>query len=509
MKSRLSFLFKPIDYGIKFEIILKIFLVALFSSLLMGSAVYKFFESSLIQKEKEHLEVIRLLVSHYPSYNKNTYADFMAFLGINDLWIFDSNYQPLYGMGSKIEVSQDLKTTGIKIIKKGLFLNTYSNIYIFIPVITKDHKKVFFLAGKDLKGLNRDLIHIRKIILYIVLLTTCLMIVLLIVLLRSTITEPLRNIINDINEIKLGNKKKLEGYYLKELNYLTSNFNNLLELTDSQNKSLNEKILKLRELNNLLSKYHHEMSKFEKLISVGELAAGIAHEIGNPINNISGYLLLLKNKSEIANDYEALDYITRIEHDVKRISLIIRNILDFSRKEGRLNIKSLSLMDIIDKTLELVFLKAKNKKIKFIRNYIDKTVTVKIDPNRFQQVLLNLFSNAIDSIEYEGTIEVKTEITDSLNPLEKRLLEDYTTTGKNNKKFIRITIHDDGKGIDKNDMIHIFDPFFTTKELGKGTGLGLSVSLQLIKEMKGVLSIDSEKGIGTSARVILHYESVS
>jgi len=163
-------------------------------------------------------------------------------------------------------------------------------------------------------------------------------------------------------------------------------------------------------------------------------------------------------------------------------------------------------MDIIDKTLELVFLKAKNKKIKFIRNYIDKIVIVKIDPNRFQQVLLNLFSNAIDSIEYEGTIEVKTEIIDSLNPLEKRLLVNDGTTSK---KYVRITIHDDGKGIDQNDMIHIFDPFFTTKELGKGTGLGLSVSLQLIKEMKGVLSIDSEKGKGTIARVILHYESVS
>jgi len=472
----------------------------------MGSAVYKFFEISLLNKEKSQIKLIFTHVSRHLNDIKNPHLDVLSLYDLTSLWVLDDHFLPLYGAGENPPERLDKGKHEVRVdVKSGIF-NRYSGIYAVFP-LKGDNKYVYL--SKSLDKLNEALFNIRKVILYIVLSTTVLIIILLNILLRSTITNPIKNIVSDINKIEKGEKVFLEGNYLREFKYLINNFNNLLKLTNIQRNELENKLKEVQQLNELLSKYHEEMSKFEKLISIGELSAGIAHEIGNPLNNIMGYLKLTKDEIIKYNNPELLDFIGRIEHEIERINQIVRSMLEYSRRESQPELVSTNLTALIDKTLDLAHLMIKNKDIFVNINLPDDPVYADIDPNRFQQVLLNILSNAIDGIEGRGKIEILLEVLDKISASERALLDLEFAGGEQPVGFIRLRVRDNGMGIDKRDLKHVFDPFFTTKEPGKGTGLGLSVSLQLIKEMKGSLSIESERGTGTVVTILLPRRVVS
>jgi len=467
----------------------------------MGSAFYKFFEFSLLNREKSQINLIFTYVSRHLLDIKSHNLEFLNLYDLKSLWVLDDHFQPLYGSGDVPTQTGKIATAGIFIDRKGKLFSNYSKIHAIFQLKVGKRKRLLYLS-KSLNSLNEELFHIRKIILYIVLSTTVLIIFLLNFLLRSTITNPIKNIVRDINKIERGEKVFLEGNYLKEFKYLVNNFNNLLKLTNIQRNELEKKLNEVQRLNDLLSKYHEEMSKFEKLISIGELSAGIAHEIGNPLNNIMGYLKLSLDEIGKQNNFELLDYFNRIGDEVERINQIVRGMLEFSRKEGQLEIISTNLTELIEKTVDLSNLMIKDKEILIEREYPKDPIYVEIDPNRFQQVLLNILSNAIDGIENEGKIEIILESIGKFTMFEENLFNLDFFDLKDAERFIKLTIKDNGIGIEKRDLKHVFDPFFTTKSPGKGTGLGLSVSLQLIKEMKGALSIESEKGMGTIVTII-------
>ncbi len=214
----------------------------------------------------------------------------------------------------------------------------------------------------------------------------------------------------------------------------------------------------------------------EKLATIGQLAAGIAHEIGTPLNVISGNAELLQlDMQESDKGYQEL---TIIIDQTKRISVLMRQLLDFARPKI-LSLQPVDINSVITSVLEFVHLQ-------FSKNGIDiETVLendlskVYGDPALLYQVFLNVFINAFQAMNKNGKLRVKTSMENE--------------SGKN----VAITITDTGEGIPPENLEKLFTPFFTTKDPGKGTGLGLAVTYRIIQEHSGTINIDSEVGKGT------------
>ena len=224
-----------------------------------------------------------------------------------------------------------------------------------------------------------------------------------------------------------------------------------------------------------------------KLASLGELAAGIAHEINNPLAIIASEVGLIKDlmdmKDELKTDFNSLlPNLENIHDAVYRCRDITGKLLSFVRKD-EINLKSHNVHKLIDEVVS-GFLEREMAAsgIKIERTYSKINQTVVIDRNQFEQVLLNIINNAVDAIVPPGQIKIVTN-----------------SDGQN----ILITITDTGIGMTRDQMDKIFLPFYTTKEVGKGTGLGLSVSYMLIKNMGGKLTVDSKVGEGSSFSIIL------
>ena len=280
-----------------------------------------------------------------------------------------------------------------------------------------------------------------------------------------------------------------------EFGHLASSFNSMTNAlrksrVDLENwgRTLEQKV---KEATKELHKAQAESARSEKLASVGLLAAGIAHELNNPLTGVLTFAhLVRKNLPDDSRDAEDLDLVIR---ETKRCAMIIRRLLDFSREKtpekayGDLN-------TIIEETLKLIEQPAQVENIEIITDLDETLPSVWLDENLIKQVIMNMLVNARHAIDDGGTITIKTrlckdgECTDSI-----------TDVGD----MVEITITDTGCGIPERDLQKVFDPFFTTKDVGKGTGLGLSVSYGTVESHRGTIEVDSVEGEGTEFRIYL------
>lgn len=228
----------------------------------------------------------------------------------------------------------------------------------------------------------------------------------------------------------------------------------------------------------------YEMRKADSLrtaqmAELGELAAGVAHEVNNPITGIINYAQLLLDDSEkYSLQAELLD---RIVNEGERIALIIKNLLSFSRGSENDN-EPIEITEVITQSLCLIEHQFKKDGIKFIKNISGESCQILGNFNQLQQVILNLLSNARFALNerYPGTDNNKS-IEISCYPFIKEA----------GKPVIQITLTDTGTGIPQAILKRLFDPFFTTKPSGKGTGLGLSISYGIIRDHGGSIKVDS------------------
>ena len=279
-----------------------------------------------------------------------------------------------------------------------------------------------------------------------------------------------------------------------ELNRLSKALNMMLKRISADKERLQSTVLSLEKTNLELKKAQREIIRAEKLASVGRLSAGIAHEIGNPIGIVIGYLELLKQKD--ISDNERDEYIHRTEEEIERINSIIQQLLEVSRpsKSSR---TAVSVHELIHDTADVLRVQPLMSNIDLALNLIAENDTVLADPNQLRQVFLNLIINAADAISDNGQaaggrLEIATE-------LEKEIASDARTSPAR----LRIIIMDDGPGIAEETLGNIFDPFFTTKDPGKGTGLGLSVSFMIVESLNGQMTGASEEGKGTTMVISL------
>jgi signal transduction histidine kinase len=264
-----------------------------------------------------------------------------------------------------------------------------------------------------------------------------------------------------------------------EYSRLSKSLNRMLLRISQDKQTRQETIRSLEDANRHLARTQLEMVRAEKLASVGRLSAGIAHEIGNPIGIVKGYLALLRDTS--IPPEEKLDFIHRTESEIERINVIIRQLLDFSRPSGSAK-EVVGVHAILNEIGDVCRCQPMLACIRLHYELNSPRDRVYADPLQLRQVFLNLIINAADAVGNPvaappGRLVIRTT-----------LVSETSDDRANRAEGLQIEFIDNGPGIPEEQLLNIFDPFFTTKEPGKGTGLGLSVSFSIIESFGGSLS---------------------
>ncbi|MCL4472900.1 MAG: ATP-binding protein [Actinobacteria bacterium] len=276
------------------------------------------------------------------------------------------------------------------------------------------------------------------------------------------ILEPIKQIERLARSISAGNFKKIETPMPKD------EFGPVIDAINSMSEELEER--------------EEELIQSKKLASIGVLVAGVAHELNNPVNNISMIAQTYDDMYLKLSEEQRIEFMRRVDQESERIKGIVNNLLDFARpkepKPRRIDVNAL-----VTKALVLVQNTLSVSSIETSLDMAEGLPDIFIDDNQVQQVFVNLFLNAAQAMAPGGRLFVSTR----LQPEEK---------------MVDIIIRDTGKGIQREYLPHIFDPFFSTKEEG-GTGLGLSVSYSIIKNHGGNIRVESTPGIGTTFTIQL------
>ncbi len=235
-----------------------------------------------------------------------------------------------------------------------------------------------------------------------------------------------------------------------------------------------------------------EMIRTEKLISLGQLAASVVHEVNNPLAGIMVYvkLLLKKYQDNKLQNESTKEQLSKMEKELDRTTRIIRNLLDFAR-QSESSMNPVEINKVIDAALFLIGNQINLENIRLEKNLAPALPLVLADFDKIQQVLINIIMNAIQAMPDGGNLIITTSVARNIK------------IGDNWKDAIRIDIRDAGIGIPKENLDKLFNPFFTTKEKGKGVGLGLSVVHGIIGKHKGKIEVESEVNIGTTFSIYL------
>ncbi len=243
-------------------------------------------------------------------------------------------------------------------------------------------------------------------------------------------------------------------------------------------KDLRDRAEQVTAINEMLKMTRVQMAQREKMVAVGQMAAGIAHEIGNPLASLSSVVQYLCRK---LSTHEEKEQLLLIEYQVDRISGILKNMLSLSRPAAG-EYKWTDINELIDNTLSLVKFDKRMQTITINNDVVSDLPTVWLNPQLFEQVLLNIFINAMDAMEArQGQREHILDIT-----------------RESNDSIVEIRISDTGIGMSSQVAKRAFESFFTTKEIGKGTGLGLFISSNLVSEINGTIKLESEPDKGTT-----------
>jgi len=262
----------------------------------------------------------------------------------------------------------------------------------------------------------------------------------------------------------------------------TGAFQRITPYSDAKNE-IHHLVATINYMMTELEKRHEQLIQSRKIASIGTLTAGIAHEINNPVNNISLILESLLEGADRMDEAERRKLYQEAMDQADRTSEIVKNLLEFSRANHP-HLEVVKLVDVVDKTSRLIRNELNLHNIRFIKEVRDDLLASRLDRSGLQQVFLNLFMNSIQAMDRGGELKVVIRRTDTGNEA-------------------RIDVIDTGCGIAAEYIDQIFDPFFTTKKEGVGTGLGLSVSYNIIKKNGGRVEVQSRPGEGTCFSIFL------
>lgn len=312
-------------------------------------------------------------------------------------------------------------------------------------------------------------------------------VVLLYFFITSGITRPLREMAAATGKIADGDLSvELSSKSKDEIGQLAQSFNHMLVRLKQARKELEDygRVLeeKVEERTHQLTKMQDHLIQSEKMASMGQLAASIAHEVNNPLSGVLIYNQLIAKKISRGefNREAILDYLSKMEHELSRSTKLIRSLLDFA-VQSEPKIKEVNINEVLNRALELA-IHAGSKENTRVEKDLQPLPTFMVDPDQLEQVFMNLIMNALQAMPRGGTLALRTF-------LENREL--------------KIAVQDSGCGIPPENLSKIFTPFFSTKKEVKGVGLGLSVSYGIIQGLKGRIEVESKVGEGTTFTVCL------
>lgn len=276
------------------------------------------------------------------------------------------------------------------------------------------------------------------------------------------IVRSLREIEKLAKSISEGNFSRIEGFRTRD--------------------ELGSVITAINSMSEELAHREEQIIQSKKLASLGILTAGVAHEITNPLNNISMIAQTYEELYPRLNEQDRRGFMSTVDAETERIRKIVKNLLDFSKPKDA-HPREAAINTVLQKTLSLVQNMIDVQNIETKLNFENDLPHLFIDEHQIQQVFVNLVTNAVQAMPRGGKLYLSSR------------------SGKNGDS-VEITVMDTGKGIAPEFMPHIFDPFFSTKGEG-GTGLGLSVSYGIIKNHKGDIRVESKAGVGTTFTVEL------
>ena len=360
----------------------------------------------------------------------------------------------------------------------------------------------YITAYEPIKNINNKIIGIlyvgmlekpylditnRVMLTFIIIASLCVVLLLVILYFSTTrIINPLHKMVVATQKISTGDlTHKVEVSSKDEIGYLADSFNQMTADLEAANEKLIEwgKTLekKVEERTKELTEMQAHLIQSEKLASLGKLAAGIAHEINNPLGGVLIYShLLLEDTDKNSPHYENLKKIVK---ETSRCKDIVKGLLEFARpKEPEMSLVNIN--EIVERSLSIMERQALFQNIKIKKSYVSNLPRIVADSAQLQQVFVNIIINAAEAMNGNGILTLST----SLN---------------GDGTFIEIKFSDTGHGIEEEDQKRLFEPFFTTKEVGKGTGLGLAISYSIIQKHQGTIEVKSEVGKGSTFNVKL------
>ena len=553
--GRGNWLFRKIGLSLRAEIIINISLLMLAAILLIGFTTSKVNEQNMIQEKiingegmiQDFQSIIDFMAgdkkdfSLTTAFSKREIQDFVRIYtkerGIYDLVIVDRGLKVVTSrrtdLVDKNYLNDFMKNSilsgqiNYEIEKSGGFLSPYyKKLIVYSPL---------WVRGKIAGGIQMEipiadvmmyLLKSQRMILISMILDAIVLIVFGSFLLSRVLVKPLKDLVRLTQKISEGDfSERIEVSSKNETGQLILSFNRMLERLKENQENLDNYLKSLELANKKLKQAQEELVRTEKLASVGRFAAGVAHEVGNPLGAILGCTSILE-KNGIDRE-ESKDYLKRIEKEIERINRIVRELLDFARP-SKFEIHDVEINKVVEHTLSLISYQKIFKNIETRLELQPSLPMIKGDESQLSQVLINILLNAIDAMPEGGILGIKTEdlliegATDDpsqqFHPRRRRgdpIESDYSRLRKpdplstvlakfsKGERLVRIRISDTGGGIEKENLVRIFDPFFTTKEPDKGTGLGLSISLRIVESMGGKIRVESEVGKGSAFEIYL------
>jgi two-component system NtrC family sensor kinase len=301
---------------------------------------------------------------------------------------------------------------------------------------------------------------------------------------RKLITQPVNTLLDHTRALSKGEWRTIENAPTDELGELAEAFNemtiNLKKARDDRDQWAATLESRVEERTTQIKEMQSVIVRSEKLASLGELAAGIAHELNNPLTGILIHASIIDKNTQL--DPELKRDLDTIIEEADRCAKIVKNLLDFSRKtEPRKTMNSIN--DTLDRALGLVEHLSSFYDISIIKEYAENLPKLHLDAGQMEQVFVNMFVNASQAMEEGGTLTIWTGL-------------DLTGDA------VVATIQDSGFGIPEENLVKVFDPFFSTKG-ARGTGLGLSVSYGIVEGHGGTVEVHSKAGEGTTFTITL------
>lgn len=342
--------------------------------------------------------------------------------------------------------------------------------------------------------------------------------------LRILVAKPVARMVEGAEKIAAGvEEHRLPPSDTAEIDRLSTAVNEMADRLIHNQQVLAENVRSLDETNRELSAVRSNLARADKMASIGRLASGIAHEIGNPLGAIMGYVELGRRKGEGESEW-----LGGISHEAGRIDSIVRGLLDYGRPKAAA-IREVNVNGVIEQAVDLLRAQGKLKDVDLSVELSATRPHVTADPFQLEQVLVNLLLNANDAIEDSpgerwirvrsgtntitagdrwGTARNRRNDPQGLDYSHLRRLDQARDPGpapqlREGESAVEVVVVDSGPGIPAEDVQRVFEPFFTTKDPGLGTGLGLAVSARLIEVMGGTIEAVAGGEAGATFRILL------